>query len=214
MTKKLLSLRKTFSIITAGLFTVGLLTAGLLFCSQNSWAAKATEADEEIQISADHMQLNVETGNSVFTGNVNISQGELILTGEKVTLKRKRLKNGENEIQHITIIGHPARYNHVTDNGQAIEAESKHMVYSAKTGTLVMTTNARLTQPDNKVSSQKIIYDTRKKIVIAGAKQPPTSGFSDSAMGDSTVNKPDENQRVKITLSPKKTGQSSEQKNQ
>ncbi len=211
MTKKLLSMRKTFSIITAGLFAVSLLTTCLLFGSQNSWAA---EADEEIQISADHMQLNVETGNSVFTGNVNISQGELILTGEKVTLKRKRLKNGENEIKHITVIGQPARYNHVTDNGQAIEAESKHMVYSAKTGTLVMTTNARLTQPDNKVSSQKIIYDTRKKIVIAGAKKPPTSGSSESATGDSTVNKPDENQRVKITLSPKKTGQSSEQKNQ
>lgn len=176
------------------------LSASLFFFSQNSWAIKTL--DEEITISADYMQLNIETGNSVFTGNVEISQGKLTLTGDKVALKRKRLKNGETEIDKLTITGRPARYSHITNKGKTINAESEKMVYTASIGKLVMTTNARLTQPENQVSSEKIVYDTIKQIVIAGAKKP-----ADAPVNDSTTDEVKPNQRVKITLTPKKNRQ-------
>jgi lipopolysaccharide export system protein LptA len=192
MTKYLLHIYLT-RFLTSILFT-----AGLFLFSQNSWAIKL--ADEEITISADYMQLNVETGNSTFTGNVEIAQGNLTLTGAKVILKRKRLKNGESEVDKLTITGHPARYNHITNKGKTIKAESEQMVYTAKIGKLVMTTNARLTQPENQVSSQKIVYDTFKKIVIAGAKKPASA----STTGNSVADEVKPNQRVKITLTPRK----------
>ncbi len=187
-----------FHIYLTKFLTSLLFTAGLFLFSQNSWAIKL--ADEEITISADYMQLNVETGNSTFTGNVEIAQGNLTLTGAKVILKRKRLKNGESEVDKLTITGHPARYNHITNKGKTIKAESEQMVYTAKIGKLVMTTNARLTQPENQVSSQKIVYDTFKKIVIAGAKKPAST----STTGNSVTDEVKPNQRVKITLTPRK----------
>jgi lipopolysaccharide export system protein LptA len=187
-----------FHIYLTRFLTSILFTAGLFLFSQNSWAIKL--ADEEITISADYMQLNVETGNSTFTGNVEIAQGNLTLTGAKVILKRKRLKNGESEVDKLTITGHPARYNHITNKGKTIKAESEQMVYTAKIGKLVMTTNARLTQPENQVSSQKIVYDTFKKIVIAGAKKPASA----STTGNSVADEVKPNQRVKITLTPRK----------
>jgi len=55
-----------------------------------------------------------------------------------------------------------------------------------------MTVNANLKQPDHQVSSQKIVYDTEKKIVIAGDKGSTTSTESGTS------------QRVNITLTPKK----------
>ncbi|NOQ90507.1 MAG: lipopolysaccharide transport periplasmic protein LptA [Gammaproteobacteria bacterium] len=133
------------------------------------------------------MQLNIISGNSVYTGNVKISQGALILTGDKVTLKQS-----DGAIEQLTVIGKPARYNNVTEKGEPIEAESEQMVYNASQNKLVMTKNARLKQPDHHVSSQKIIYDTQKKIILAGDKD----GTPADAHGDP-------GQRVKIILTPK-----------
>ena len=150
--------------------------------------SSATETDEKIFISADHMQLNINTGHSVYTGKVKISQGDLVLTGDKVTLQQN-----DKEIEQLTVIGKPARYNHVTEKGESIEAESEKMVYTSSQNKLVMTTNARLIQPDHQVSSQRIVYDTEKKIVIAGDKKGKHADSEDNP-----------ELRVKITLTPKK----------
>jgi len=158
--------------------------AGLMFFTQaTTWAA---ENNEKIYIDADYMQLNIETGYSVYTGNVNIKQGELVLTGDKVTIKQTK-----EEVERITVTGKPAHYNHITDKGENIQAESEQMVYTASQNKLVMTVNAKLKQPDHQVSSQKIVYDTEKKIVIAGDKSETSTGS-------------DSKQRVNITLTPKK----------
>jgi lipopolysaccharide export system protein LptA len=171
---------------------IRLLAIGLLFCLQSySWAAETGGSDpqEKIFIDADYMQLNINTGKSVYSGNVKISQGELMLTGDEVTLEQSK-----DEIERMTVIGKPARYNHVTEKGETIDAESERMVYIASQHKLIMTVNAKLLQPDHQVSSQKITYDTQNKIVIAGDKsEKPSAG-----------GKIDEKQRVNITLTPKK----------
>ena len=152
---------------------------------------RAETAAEKIFIHADHMQLNIESGHSVYTGEVKISQGKLVLTGSKVTIEQ-----GEDEIERITVLGQPARYDHITENGEPIEAESEHMVYTSSQNKLVMTGNARLKQPDHQVSSQKIIYDTLKNIVIAGDRKSQSDNKD-----------PDKKERVSITLTPKKQEQ-------
>lgn len=150
--------------------------------------AWAGETPEKIFITADHMKMNIETGDSTYTGHVKISQGKLVLTGDKVTLEQ-----GTAQLERLIVTGKPARYNHLTETGESIEAESEHMIYTASKNTLVMTINAHLRQPDHQLSSQKIVYNTEKKIVIAGrSNDAPVNG-----------SKPPGNQRVNITLTPK-----------
>jgi lipopolysaccharide export system protein LptA len=158
-----------------------------MFSMASSWAADRTE---KITIDADYMKLNLETGFSSYTGNVIITQGELKLSGDKVTVQQTK----NNEVERITVNGKPAHYNHVTEKGENIQAESEQMVYTASENKLVMTVNANLKQPDHQVSSQKIVYDTEKKIVIAGDKDSSTATESGSSSS----------QRVNITLTPKK----------
>lgn len=167
-------------------YTTTLLASTLFLISLGLFAADKPTAIEKIAISADHMQMDIESGDSSYFGHVRISQGQLLLTGDTVTLEQ-----GNDEIERLTVTGNPARYNHVTEKGEKIEAESKTMVYTASKNQLVMTDDARLTQPDSTLKSQKIVYDTEKKIVIAGDK--PT-GWSDDT---------EENQRVNIILTPK-----------
>ena len=179
-------------------YKVGSLLIGLLLlCTHtNAWCSKpGNSAAEKVIINADRMFLNIESGNSTYTGNVKISQGELVLTGEKVTLKQKN-----NEIERITVIGKPAKYNHVTEKGETVKAESGLMVYTASENRLVMTINAKLHQPDYQISSQKITYDTVKRIVIAGDNNDSSANKSTS----DTQSSADEKQRVNITLTPKK----------
>lgn len=154
--------------------------------------ALAQEHQEKIYINADRMRLNIETGNSVYIGHVRISQGKLVLTGDRVTIKQD-----DDKIERITVTGKPAHYTHVTEKGETIEAESEHMVYTASQHQLVMTVNARLKQPDHQVNSEKIIYDTEKKLVLAGKVSEESGGLEEESE-DSL-----ENQRVKIILTPK-----------
>ena len=102
----------------------------LFFPHTNLWAEISTE---KIFINADHMQFNIESGHSVYTGQVKMSQGALVLTGDKVTVEQS-----DNEVEQITVLGQPARYNHVTEKGETIEAESEKMVYTASQNKLVM----------------------------------------------------------------------------
>ena len=150
----------------------------------------AVDSVEKTFINADHMHMNIISGKSVYTGNVKISRGELVLTGDKVTVQRS-----DEEIERITVTGKPAQYNHVTEVGETIKAQSEHMLYIANQNKLVMTTNAQLQQPDLKLNSQKITYDTEKKIVIAGG--------NDGAAATDTKTK--QTQRVKITITPKES---------
>ena len=69
------------------------------------------------------------------------------------------------------------------------------MLYIANQNKLVMTIDARLQQPDLKLSSQKITYDTEKKIVIAGDSDGVTAADS----------KTKQTQRVNIVITPKKS---------
>lgn len=150
---------------------------------------RAAESLEKIFIDADHMHMNITSGKSVYTGNVKVSQGEMVLTGDEVILK-----SSDEEVERLTVLGKPARYKHVTEAGETITAQSEHMLYIASQNKLIMTINAQLHQPELKLSSQKITYDTKKKIVIAGADDGTTA----------TGTKTKQTQRVKITLTPKK----------
>ncbi|NOQ69358.1 MAG: lipopolysaccharide transport periplasmic protein LptA [Gammaproteobacteria bacterium] len=179
---------------------VSFFTALTLFCLQINICA--ADSVEKVLISADHMHLNIKSGHSVYTGNVRISQGELALSGDKVTLEQNN-----NEIESITVTGKPARYNHVTEKGETIKAESEHMVYRASQNKLEMSINAKLQQPGHQVSSQKIIYDTLKKIIIAGGKTETSSNNVTPETGTGSK----ENQRVNITLTPKKQLKPSEE---
>jgi lipopolysaccharide transport protein LptA len=68
------------------------------------------------------------------------------------------------------------------------------MVYAASKNELILTINAEVRQPEQTIKSQRIVYDTEKKIATAGSKEAATSNENSAA----------DNQRVRITLTPKK----------
>jgi lipopolysaccharide export system protein LptA len=149
-------------------------------------AAFSISDNDEIQVQSNYMKLNLETGSSIYTGNVNITQGSITLTGENVVITRK-----DDEIQDINVDGKPAHYLQDENTDNKVHAISEHMKYVTRTHRLVMTGNASLEQSDQTVESQRIVYDTQNKVIIAG-KDKNTKTNED---------------RVNIILTPKKETQ-------
>ncbi len=145
--------------------------------------AFAETGNDKIEIRADHLKINVKTGDSVYTGNVSFVQGYIQLSGEIITVKSR-----DNEIHHVEVEGKPARYRFEDSEKNKVNAYSGHMEYSVDQNRLVMTDNARLEQTDNIVESQRIVYDTENQVIVAGI---------DNQSGNA-------GQRVNITLTPKK----------
>lgn len=175
------------------LLRASLLTALSLLTLTNPLASIAATNDtaivddtfqnSEIQIQADYMKFDVNTGSSHYRGNVNIIQGTIKLTGDDVTITRK-----SNEIHNIQVNGNPAEYLQDENSDNKVHAISKHMEYATKTHRLVLTVDASLKQSDQTVESQRIVYDTRNKVILAGKESSPDNSSD----------------RVNITLTPKK----------
>lgn len=155
----------------------------------NPWFSNTVSAEttDEVRIRADYMKFDLETGDSIYEGNVSIVQGGIRLTGDKVVIRREQKE--PREISDIEITGNPARYQQDENTDNRVDAVSHHMKYSTSESRLVMSENARLEQSGHTVESQRIIYDTENKVIIAG------TGDSEKTSGD----------RVNITLTPKKS---------
>lgn len=141
-----------------------------------------SEAGEKIQVQANYMRFDMGTGSSIYEGEVKISQGSIQLHGDRVIIRRE-----QDEIQQIDVDGQPARYIQDDNSENKINASSRHMQYLTSEHQLTMTVDARLEQPNHTIESQRIVYDTKNKIVIAGDDQQDPQGG-----------------RVNITLTPKK----------
>lgn len=157
----------------------------LLLCLASLSFQVNADNKEQILIHADSMKLDVNTGSSVYRGNVSFTQGKIEIYGDTVTVNSK---NGS--INEVKIEGNPARYSDTSQNNHIL-AESARMDYSVNDNKLNMQGNAKLEQGDRVVQSENILYDTKKQIILAGQS--------------STENK-DPSHRVNIILTPKKPG--------
>lgn len=174
---------QTLSLLIAILWLTLLSPLVSFSATEDATTGDTKDENEEIQIQADYMKFDLATGSSIYEGNVRIIQGTIKLTGDKVIVTRKG-----NDIQDIHVDGNPARYLQDEDTANKVDAISQHMEYAAQTHRLVLTVDATLEQADHTVVSQRIVYDTQNKVILAGK-----SSSSDQT-GD----------RVSITLTPKK----------
>ncbi|MGB5603855.1 MAG: lipopolysaccharide transport periplasmic protein LptA [Gammaproteobacteria bacterium] len=137
------------------------------------------DSNAPINIQADRMKYEFQSGVSEYTGNVLVTQNDMELSGDKVVAIQQ-----DKILKNITVTGSPASYRQLSEGGGYINAQSRQMEFQANNNRLVLTDNARLEQAGSVMESEQIIYDTINEVVIAG----------------------DENakKRVNITITPEK----------
>ncbi len=142
-----------------------IITVFLLVCTFSLNAIALTDdSTKPINIQADSAEINDDTGISTYRGNVKITQGSTVLTGDIVILETANKK-----VKKIISEGKLSTFKQTTDDGRKINAEAEKMVYSITGNKIVLTKNAKLTEAGNSFASDKITFYTDKEIVTAGS---------------------------------------------
>ncbi len=126
--------------------------------------ALTDDSTKPINIQADSAEINDATGISTYRGNVKITQGSTVLTGDIVILETANKK-----VQKIISEGNLSTFKQTTDDGRKINAEAEKMIYSITGNKIVLTNNAKLTEAGNTFASDKITFYTDREVVTAGS---------------------------------------------
>jgi len=104
-------------------------------------------SDQPVQVEADTLSVNQKDGTAVFSGNVAISQGEMLLSAAKVEVTYE--EDGEG-VQTLLATGG------VTLVNGPDAAEAQQADYNVASSIVVLTGNVLMTQGQNVISGEKV----------------------------------------------------------
>lgn len=168
-----------------------LLPAILLPVFLQFWApacfAEQADRNEPMHLEADQVIMNDAQQISTFIGNVHLSQGTLLIRGDKIVVTQD--KDG---FQHANAYGKTAEFRQKRETLEGyVEGYGEHIEYDTRTGILNLYGNARLKRNLDEVSGDHITYNAKTEIFKVNS--------NDANTGDGPP------QRVRAVLQPKKT---------
>lgn len=149
----------------------GFLVVAALGSSPDALAQKA-DRDKPVHIEADRMVVDDAKKESVFEGNVVLTQGSLQLRGERVTVRQ----DGEG-FQYGIAYGRPATFRQRRDGtDEYIEGFADRLEYDGRKDVLQMFTSARLLKGQDQVSGDYIYYNAKTELFqVNGGGKPAAS---------------------------------------
>ncbi|MFT5062140.1 MAG: lipopolysaccharide export system protein LptA [Polaromonas sp.] len=121
-----------------------------------SLGAPQADPDAPLEVTADGLSVDRETGNAVFTGNVRAVQGTMTLNAERVEVlydEEDAQGTDDDGIREIIATG-----NVILVNGPDV-AESDRAVFRPREDRVVMTGNVLLTQGRTIVSGDRLVVN-------------------------------------------------------
>ena len=165
-------------------FATCLLPVFLLLWAPACFAEHA-DRDKPIHVEADQVIMEDAQHISTFTGNVRLSQGTLLLRGDKVIVTQD--KDG---FQQATAYGNTAEFRQKREGLDGyVEGYGERIEYDTHTGTLNFHVKARLKRDLDEVSGDNITYNVKTEIFRVNS--------IDASPGN------DQPQRVRAVLQPK-----------
>jgi len=127
---------------------LGLLAGPVLAQGTNvAFGTLAQDTDLPVEVTAQNLSVNQETGEAIFTGDVLVGQGEMRLSAPRVLVIYLADQKGIERLEAtggVTLVSGPDA------------AESERADYSISDGTIVMTGRVLLDQGPNALSADKM----------------------------------------------------------
>lgn len=135
------------------------LLVGVFLLADNAFALLA-DSKATIEIKAQTVIIDERKGLSIYSGDVRLTQGSLILSAENI-----KLFSTENKITKFIAIGtskQPAHYRQNQPNqSRFIEASAENISYSPLQGLIHLKGNAHLVRGFESFSAHTLDYDTK-----------------------------------------------------
>lgn len=151
----------------------------LIFISPFSFALKSDES-QPIQIVADSATADQINKVTVFSGNVVVTRGSIIVHSN--TAQASEDKSG---YKIIHLVGTPVTFEQMNDDGEKTQGQCNDFEYNTKTNLAILTGRARVKKGDNMVMGDKLTYNTQTQIYNAVSNS--ANGVSNAKTGRVTV---------------------------
>ena len=122
---------------------------------------EAGRGEGGIDLEADSIHYDRNTGRSVYRGNVVVRRDDVHLTGDEVEVFSEA-----GEISRITARANPSTFESRSEEG-LIRAEADVVEYDVKRRVIVFLGNARVDDGEKVLRGGRIVYDLEKRIVDA-----------------------------------------------
>ena len=124
--------------------------------------ALESDLQQPINVQADKSEFDEKAGMQTLSGNVEISQGSMLITAEEIAISLK-----DNALHTISGTGTPISFQQENEAGEIMRGEAESIIYDALAGTLTLKGAATLSQPRQNLVSDLIIFDARSQKVNA-----------------------------------------------
>lgn len=152
---------------------------GLYILPFSSYALK-TDSAQPLTIVADGATFDQKNQVTVFTGNVVITKGSLVIHANQGTATQDKALD-----RTLNLIGSPVTFVQKQDDGTLIEGQGNKFDYDTKTSLAVLTGRARVKNGKNIVIGDVLTYNTNTHVYSAQA--PLSNGVSKKKNGRITV---------------------------
>ncbi len=160
--------------------------ATLLAVTTASVSAFDLDSDLPIKVNADNARLDDAQGVATYTGAVEMTQGNIRLTADRVVLRRS-----DQGVSHIEANGSPAHYRQPATEGDGeTDAKAETIVWSAEDNRVTFERNAVIEQNGNVFRGDVIHYDSVERVVTAEGSPDSTEGGGRVEMVIQPRNKP------------------------
>ena len=162
-----------------------LLATFLSFLIPASFAERA-DRDKPINLEADHVTVDDSQKTSTFTGNVRLSQGSLLILGDKIITAQD-----QEGFMQVTVFGNTASFRQKREGLDGyVEGYGKRIEYDTHIDTIQLHEQARLKRDLDEVIGEHITYSSKTEIFQVNGKAANTENTQP--------------QRVRAVIQPRK----------
>jgi len=141
----------------------------------SAFGVQAEKADREkpIELEADTVTVNDAKKTSIYTGNVILTQGTLMIRGDKLVVRED-----QQGFQHSTSYGNPTTFKQKRDGkDEYMEGSAQRIEYDGRMDKVQLYTKAWVKRGEDIVHGDYISYDANAEYaeVIGGGSQAATA---------------------------------------
>lgn len=152
--------------------SIGSIAVALLMLVAFQVHAEKADKDKPIDLEADTVTVNDAKKLSIYTGNVILTQGTLIIRGDKLVVQEDA-----NGFQHSTSYGNPTTFKQKMEGkNEYMEGSGQRIEYDGRMDKVQLYTKAWVKRGNDIVHGDYIMYDANAEYaeVIGGGSQAAT----------------------------------------
>ncbi|GMG86601.1 lipopolysaccharide transport periplasmic protein LptA [Biformimicrobium ophioploci] len=136
--------------------SLGLTASLLLALAAPALQALPGDRDQPIKVKSEHLEADRSKNLSVYSGNVEISQGSLKISADRVEV----YGNEKGELSRVVAIGKPARFEQkVSASEGLVKAHARRIEFTIRSDMLNLSGEAFVDRDGNTLAAEKIEYD-------------------------------------------------------